>query len=199
MEDTITIIKRIGCLAVLAVLLGCNTAKLPAVSNKLEPVFKAHEKIYKQQDSWRHVQWEYKFGRQVIDSIFTEYHLQDSDDFYIITSTDDLANYSLEIKSYDKNIHLVFVEKKYKLDQVDGDLSRMSYNLVFKDHGGGDFIDFIKNTPQEELEDCHKKAPTENSVILLFTYYNKGNILVKRFQTCDYAGYYNWEIPEEDI
>ena len=74
----------------------------------------------------------------------------------------------------------------------------MSYSTIFEDHGGGDFYEFMKNTPQEELEDCHKKAPTENSVVLLFTYYNKGNIIIKRFQTCDYAGYYNWEIPEED-
>jgi|SRR5690606_2097402 len=108
MEDTITVIKRICFLALLTAFFSCNTAKLPAVSSKLEPVFKAHEKIYKQQDSWRHVQWEYKFGRQVIDSIFTEYNIQDSEEFYIITSIDDLANYSLEIKAIDKNVHLQY-------------------------------------------------------------------------------------------
>src|SRR5690606_41045965 len=98
MEDTIIAIKKIGCLAVVAVFFSCKTVEQPAVSNKLEPVFKEHEYIYKKQHVWKDVQWEYKYSRKVIDSIFTEYNLQDSEDFFIITSVDDLANYSLEIK-----------------------------------------------------------------------------------------------------
>lgn len=197
MKDIIIAIKRIGCLALVVVLFGCNTAKLPAVSNKLEPAFKAHEKIYKQQDSWRHVQWEYKYSRKVIDSIFTEYNLQDSEEFYIIQSINDYAQNSFEIKSLDKNIYLQFNQVADKPAKLPNDIE-MSYSRDFKDFGGNDFYEFVKNISQEELEACHKKAPVENSKIVLFTYYNKGSIIVKRFETCNYSEYYNWEIPTEE-
>src|SRR5690606_30771216 len=104
MEDIITVIKRIGYLALVAVFFSCKTVEQPAVSNKLEPVFKAHEKVYKKQQAWNDVQWEYNYGRKVIDSIFTKYNLQDSEEFYIITSTNHLADYSFEIRAIDKNI-----------------------------------------------------------------------------------------------
>jgi len=87
MEDIITAIKRIGCLALVAVFFSCKTVEQPAVSTKLEPVFKEHEKVYKKQHVWKAVQQDYKYDRRVIDSIFTLYNLQDSEQFYIITST----------------------------------------------------------------------------------------------------------------
>lgn len=199
MEDTIIAIKKIGCLAVVAVFFSCKTVEQPAVSNKLEPVFKEHEKVYKKQSVWKAIKRKYKYDRRVIDSIFTEYNLQDSEEFYIIKSTKNaVLHYSLEIKSYDKNIHLAFIKEKNKLVQIEEDLNRMDYYLDFKELGGNNFIDFLKNTSQEELSDCSRKAIMGNSTMVLFTYYNKGNIIVKRFQTCDYSEYYNWEIPKED-
>src|SRR5690606_26067968 len=102
MADIITVIKRICFLALTTIMFGCSTSKLPTISDKLETVFKEHEKIYKKQKVWKGVQWKYKYDRKVIDSIFRQYSLYDSDEFYIITSTDALANYSLEIKSIDK-------------------------------------------------------------------------------------------------
>src|SRR5690554_7320221 len=77
------IIKRILSLLLIIILGGCKTTQLPEVSTKLEPVFKEHKKIYKKQNVWKHVQWEYKYGRKVIDSIFTKYNLHDSDELYI--------------------------------------------------------------------------------------------------------------------
>ncbi len=193
------VIKRIFSLILLLSIVDCKTTQLPEVSTKLESVFKEQEKFYKNQKVWRYVRGEYKYDRRVIDSIFTQYNLQDSEEFYIITSRiNSELHYSLEIKSYDKNLHLAFVKEKNKLVQIDGDLSRMSYYLDFKDLGGGDFIDFMKNKSQEELNDCSKTAPMINHTMVLFTYYNKGAISVKRYVTCDYAEYYNWEIPKEE-
>lgn len=197
MEDITTVIKRICFLAFLTAFFSCNTTKFPKVNSKLEPIFKAHEKIYKQQDSWRHVQSEYKYSRKVIDSIFTEYDLQDSEEFYIIQSINDYAQNSFEIKSIDKNISLKFNQVADKPAKLPNEIE-MSYSRDFKDFGGNDFYEFVKNTSQEQLEACHKKTPVENSKVVLFTYYNKGSIIVKRFETCNYSEYYNWEIPKED-
>lgn len=167
MADTITVIKRICFLALVTIMLGCSTSKLPTVSDKLEFVFKEHEKLYKKQSVWKSVQWEYKYDRKVVDSIFTQYNLHDSEDFYILKSTKNATlHYSLEIKSNDKNIHLAFVKEKNKLVKINGDLSRMSYYLDFKDLGGDDFYDFMKKTPQEELSDCSKTAPMINSTMV---------------------------------
>src|SRR5690606_23028511 len=156
------------------------------VSTKLESVFKEQEKLYKNQKIWRYVKGEYKYDRKVIDSIFTQYNLHDSEDFYIITSTDDLADYSLEIKSIDKNIQLKFNDGYRNLSLLPNTVG-MSYSGTFEDLGGDDFYDYMKKTPQEELSDCSKTAPMINSTMVLFTYYNKGNITVKRFETCDYS------------
>lgn len=197
MEDITTVIKRICFLAFLTAFFSCNMTKFPKVSSKLEPIFKTHEKIYKQQNSWRHVQWEYRYSRKVIDSIFKKYDLQSSEEFYIITSTNHLANYSIEINAIDKNVHLQYYNGYDNLSLLPNSI-KMNYSTIFKDHGGGDFYEFVKNTPQQELDACSKKNPAENSDIVLFTYYNKGNIIVKRFETCDYSGYYNWEIPTEE-
>src|SRR5690606_4389551 len=136
-----TDMKRIFSLLLLIGIVGCKTTQLPQVSTKLEPVFKEQEKLYKNQKVWKYVQWDYKYDRKVIDSIFTQYNLHDSEDFYIITSgiNSDL-HYSLEIKSYDKSIHLAFVKEKNKLVQIDGDLSRMSYYLYIIDLVGNDCI-----------------------------------------------------------
>jgi len=189
------IIKRILSLLLIIILGGCKTTQLPEVSTKLEPVFKEHKKIYKKQNVWKHVQWEYKYGRKVIDSIFTKYNLHDSDELYIITSTDALANYSLEIKSVDKNIHLSFYEYRNLMIKTEVDLS---YNPIFKELVGGNFIEFINSKTQEELENCHKTAPIINNEMILFTHYNKGNIIVKRFATCNYAEYFNLERAKEE-
>lgn len=194
MEDITTVIKRICFLAFLTAFFSCNTTKFPKVSSKLEPIFKTHEKIYKQQNSWRHVQWEYKYSRKVIDSIFKKYDLQGSEEFYIITYTDELANYSFEIRAVDKNVHLQYYNGYNNLSVLPNEIE-MTH---FKDLYNKDFIEFVNSKTQEELEDCSKKNPTENSDVVLFTYYKKDNIIVKRFETCDYSGYYNWEIPTED-
>lgn len=194
-----TAIKRIFSLLLLLSIVGCKTTQLPEVSTKLESVFKEQEKLYKKQKVWKYVKGEYKYDRKEIDSIFTQYNLHDSEDFYIITSRiNSELHYSLEIKSYDKSIHLAFVKEKNKLVQIDGDLSRMSYYLDFKDLGGNDFIDFMNNKSQEELESSHKVAPMVNSTMIMFAHYNKSNITVKRFVTFNYAEFYNWEIPKEE-
>lgn len=195
MEDIIITIKKVFSLLCMVALFSCKTSKLPEVGTKLAPVFKEHEKMYKKQNVWKHVQWEYKYGRKIIDSIFTKYSLQDSDEFYIITSTDALANYSLEIKSVDKNIHLSFYEYRNLMIETEVDLS---YNPIFKELVGGNFIEFINSKTQEELRNCHKTAPIINNEMILFTHYNKGNIIVKRFVTCNYAEYFNLESPKEE-
>jgi len=194
MEDTA--IKRIFSLILILSIVGCKTTHLPEVSTKLEPVFKEHEYIYKKQHVWKDVQWEYKYSRKVIDSIFTEYNLQDSEDFFIITSVDDLANYSLEIKSIDKEKHLKFYENDNTIINTQVNLS---YNTFFKELVEGDFIEFVDSKTQEELSDCSRKSGMVNSEMILFTHYDRGMISVKRFETCNYAEYYNWEIPKEDI
>lgn len=192
MEDIIITIKKVFSLLCMVALFSCKTSKLPEVGTKLAPVFKEHEKMYKKQNVWKHVRWEYKYGRQVIDSIFTRYNLHDSDEFYIITSTGHLANYSLEIKSIDRNIQLKFNGGYKKIFLLDNSIE-MSYSGDFKDYGEVNFYDFVNIKTQEELENCHKYAPTINSRMILFTYYNKGDITVKRFVTCDYAEYFNME------
>src|SRR5690606_10551755 len=111
-----TAIKRIFSLLLLIGIVGCKTTQLPQVSTKLEPVFKEQEKLYKKQQVWEHVQRDYKYDRKVLDSIFTQYILHDSEYFYIITSGISSAlHYSHEIKSYDQSIHLAFVKEKKKL------------------------------------------------------------------------------------
>src|SRR5690554_6139723 len=132
------VIKKIYSLLFIILLFGCKTTKFPVVSNQLESVFKEQEKIYKKQGVWKHVQWEYKYGRQVIDSIFTKYNLHDSDEFYIITSTGHLANYSLEIKSIDRNMQLKFNGGYKKIFLLDNSIE-MSYSGDFKDYGGVNF------------------------------------------------------------
>jgi|SRR5690606_28346499 len=190
-----TAIKRIFILLLLIGIVGCKTTQLPEVSSKLELVFKEQEKIYKKQRVWKGVQWEYKYSRKVIDSIFTQYNLNDSEDFYIITSTNALANYSLDIKSIDKNSHLSFYEYRSLMIKTEVDIS---YNPLFRELVGGDFIEFVNSKTQEELENCHKKAPVINNEMILFTHYYKGKITVKRFVTCDYAEYFNLERPKEE-
>jgi len=193
------VIKRICGLLFMIILLSCKTTRFPEVSNKLDSVFKEQENLYKKQKVWKYVQWEYKYDRKVIDSIFTQYNLHDSEDFYILKSTENaVLHYSLEINSIDKNIHLAFVKEENKLVQINGDLSRMSYYLDFKDLGGTNFIDFINNTSQEELENSYKAAPMINSTMIMFTRYKKSFIAVKRFVTFNYAEYYNWEISKEN-
>lgn len=192
------VIKRICSLLFMVILLSCKNTRLPEVSNKLDSVFKEQENLYKKQKVWKYVQWEYKYDRKVVDSIFAQYNLRDSEDFYILKSTDELLNYSIEINSIDKNIHLAFVKEENKLIQINDDLSRMSYYLDFKDLGGTDFIEFVKSKTQEELTDCGKKSGVINSTMVLFTHYNKGNITIKRFETCDYAEYFNLERPKEE-
>ena len=194
-----TAIKRIFSLLLLMSIVGCKTTQLPQVSTKLEPVFKEQEKLYKKQKVWRYVKGEYKYDRKITDSIFTKYKLHDSENFYIITSIDHaLLHYSIEIKSIDKNIHLAFVKRNNKLVKIDSDLSRMSYYLDFKELVGGDFIEFVNSKTQEELTDCGKKSGIINSTMVLFTHYNKGNVTVKRFETCDYEKYFNLERPKEE-
>lgn len=194
-----TAIKRIFSLLLLIGIVGCKTTQLPEVSTKLGPVFKEQEKLYKNQKVWKYVKGEYKYDRKEIDSIFTQYNLHDSEDFYIITSTiNSELHYSLEIKSYDKNVHIAFVKRNNKLVQINGDLSRMSYYLDFKELVGGDFIEFVNSKTQGELTYCGKKSGIINSTMVLFTHYNKGNITVKRFETCDYAEYFNLESPKEE-
>lgn len=190
-----TAIKRIFSLLLLIGIVGCKTTQLPEVSTKLESVFKEQEKLYKDQKVWKYVQWDYKYDRKVVDSIFTQYNLHDSDEFYIITSTDELLNYSLEIKSIDKNKHLKFYKHNKSLINTDVNLS---YNTDFKWFVGGDFIKFVNSKTQEELTDCGRKSGIINSTMVLFTHYNKGNITVKRFETCDYAAYFNLERPKEE-
>ncbi len=189
------VIKRIFSLILLLSIVGCKTTQLPEVSTKLEPVFKEQEKLYKDQKVWKYVQWDYKYDRKVVDSIFTQYNLHDSEEFYIITSTDELLNYSLEIKSIDKNKHLKFYKHRKSLINTDVNLR---YNTIFKELVGGDFIKFVNSKTQEELTDCGKKSGIINSTMVLFTHYDKGNITVKRFETCDYAEYFNLERPKEE-
>ncbi len=139
------------------------------------------------------MQWDYKYDRKVVDSVFTQYDLNDSEEFYIITSTDEILNYSLEIKSIDKNKHLKFY--KYKKSLINTDVN-LSYNTDFKWLVGGDFIKFVNSKTQEELTDCGRKSGIINSTMVLFTHYNKGDITVKRFVSCDYAEYFNLERPD---
>src|SRR5690554_2698962 len=191
MEDIIITIKKVFSLLCMVALFSCKTSKLPEVGTKLAPVFKEHEKMYKKQNVWKHVQREYKYGRQVIDSIFTRYNLHDSEEFYIIKSTAEaVSHYSLEIKSIDKDIHLKYYKNENYLIKTEVNLS---YNNHFKYLVGGDFIEFINSRSIEELENCYKSTPVINSEMILFTYYNKGDITVKRFVTCDYAEYFNME------
>lgn len=187
------IIKRIFSLLFLIGIVGCKTTRLPQVSSKLESVFKEQEYLYKKQKVWKYVQWDYKYDRKVVDSVFTQHDLNDSEEFYIITRSDVLLNYSLEIKSIDKNKHL-----KYYLhnDKLIGASDNLNYNYDFQYYIGGDFIEFVNSKTQEELENCHKTSPVINNDMVLFTHYNKGDITVKRFVSCDYAEYFNLERPD---
>ncbi|WP_448606579.1 hypothetical protein [Paenimyroides ceti] len=187
------VIKRICSLLFMVILLSCKTTRLPEVSNKLDSVFKEQENLYKKQKVWKYVQWEYKYSRKVIDSIFTHYNLHDSEDFFILTYTNSLADYSLEVKSIDKEINLKFYNGYKKLELLPNSIEMTD----FKELVGGDFIEFVNSKTQEELTDCGKKSGIINSSMVLFTHYNKGNITVKRFETCDYAEYFNLERLKE--
>ncbi len=189
-----TAIKRIFSLLLLIGIVGCKTTQPPEVSTKLESVFKEHEKIYKRQSAWKGVQWKYKYDRKVIDSIFIQYNLHDSEEFYILTYTNSLANYSLEVKSIDKGKYLKFFNGYKRLELLPNDIEMTD----FKELVGGDFIEFVNSKTNEELENCHKKSPVINNEMVLFTHYNRGNISVKRFVTCDYAEYFNLERSKEE-